>query len=223
MLLKLFKKLTNICIFKKQYHSRAFLKIAPNNHKNKINNSIFVSQQIQRTDTCINLENYLEYLENRLQNLSQYNNIYDREVSRKCNIFTSYKQNNGSDAIAINIYYSMKKFEVDVWLDKMRCDERSEAGMIAGIKSCELFCAVISPDYFKSNFCILEIKTAIKYSKKIALCFNGSKFKIQEALQWVPEVFSYLKQDEIIKLDEDNEYMQVGLQKLHKRLKNQLL
>ena len=233
MLLKSFKNLLrNFCIFKKQYHSGAFLKIAPNNRKFKINNSVFVSQEILRSDTSINFKNYLEYLENRVQNLTQENsvqnllqcnNIYDLKVSSECDIFTSYKQNNNSDAIAMNIYYSMKMFDIDVWFDKMRCDERSESGMIAGVKSCNLFCAIISPDYFKSNFCILELKTAIKYSKKIALCFNGSKFKIQEALQWIPEVFNYLKQDEIIKLDEDNEYMQVGLNKLCKRLKNHLL
>ena len=220
MLFKLLKNfLKKIFIFKTRNSSGNFLKVAPNNPN--VNNSVFISQEMLSSESSSNLKNYLEYLENRLNTLEQNKNtIINQEASSNCDIFASYKQNNSSDAIAINIYYSMKKFEIDVWLDKMRSDERSESGMIQGVKSCNLFCAVISPDYFKSNFCILELKTAIKYSKKIALCFNGSKFKIQEALQWIPEVFSYLKRDEIIKLDEDNEYMQVGIEKLKKRLKN---
>ena len=220
MLFKLLKNfLKKIFIFKTRNSSGNFLKVAPNNPN--VNNSVFISHEMLSSESSSNLKNYLEYLENRLNTLEQNKNtIINQEASSNCDIFASYKQNNSSDAIAINIYYSMKKFEIDVWLDKMRSDERSESGMIQGVKSCNLFCAVISPDYFKSNFCILELKTAIKYSKKIALCFNGSKFKIQEALQWIPEVFSYLKRDEIIKLDEDNEYMQVGIEKLKKRLKN---
>ena len=220
MLFKLLKNFfKKIYIFKTRNSCGNFLKVAPNNPK--VNNSVFISQEILTSESSSNLKGYLEYLENRVNTLEQNKNtIINQEASFNCDIFASYKQNNGSDAIAINIYYSMKKFEVDVWLDKMRCDERSESGMVQGVKSCNLFCAVISPDYFKSNFCILELKTALKYSKKIALCFNGSKFKIQEALQWIPEIFSHLKQDEIIKLDEDNEYMQVGIHKLHKRLQN---
>ena len=94
----------------------------------------------------------------------------------------------------------------------------SRAGMVAGVKSCRLFCAVISPAYFSSGFCLLEMCTAIQLGKKIALCFNGSKFKVQEALGWIPAEFAHLKADELIKLDEDNEYMEVGLKKLRSRV-----
>jgi len=112
----------------------------------------------------------------------------------------------------------MKENKIDAWLDKMRGDERSESGMVAGVKSCRLFCAVISPSYFKSKFCLLELQTAIHMSKKIVICFNGSKFKIQEALNWIPKEYLFLKNDELIKLDEDNEYMKIGLEKVIKRL-----
>ena len=90
--------------------------------------------------------------------------------------------------------------------------------MVAGVKSCRLFCAVISPAYFSSGFCLLEMRTAIQQGKKIALCFNGSKYKVQDALGWIPAEFAHLKEDELIKLDEDNEFMQVSLNKLKSRV-----
>ena len=131
-------------------------------------------------------------------------------------IFASYKQNDGGDALLMNMYHSLKP--LDVWLDKMRGEERSEAGMVAGVKACKLFCAVISPAYFKSDFCLLEIRTALQQKKKIAVCYNGSKYKVQEALAWIPTDFAHLKNEELIKLDEDMEYMVVGLGKLKQRL-----
>ena len=132
-------------------------------------------------------------------------------------IFASYKQNDGSDALLMNMYHTLKPLEV--WLDKMRGEERSEAGMVAGVKTCRLFCAVISPAYFQSAFCLLEIRTALQQKKKIAVCYNGSKYKVQEALAWIPTEFARLRDEEVIMLHEDNEFMEVGLRKLKQRLK----
>ena len=137
-------------------------------------------------------------------------------VSGGSGVFASYKQRDDNDALVMNMFYSLKP--LDVWLDKMRGEERSEAGMVAGVKACQLFCAVISPAYFKSDFCLLEIRTALQQKKRIAVCFNGSKYTVQEALAWIPTEFEPLKNDELIKLDEDMEYMVVGLGKLKQRL-----
>ena len=129
-------------------------------------------------------------------------------------IFGSYKQEDDSDALMMNMFHAFKTEGVDFWLDKMRGAERSEAGMVAGVKACDCFCAVISPKYFGSRFCVLEMKTAIQHKKQIAVCFNGSKFKVKEALGWIPEEFAHLRTNELIKLDEDNEFMTVSLEKL---------
>ena len=129
-------------------------------------------------------------------------------------IFGSYKQNDESDALMMNLFHVFDKEGVDFWLDKMRGAERSKAGMVAGVKACDCFCAVISPEYFQSKFCVLEMKTAIQHEKQIAVCFNGSKYKVQEALKWIPDEFAHLTNNELIKLDEDNEYMKVSLEKL---------
>jgi len=133
-----------------------------------------------------------------------------------CDIFASYKQNDGSDAIVMNMYHELKP--IDVWLDKKRGDERSASGMVAGVLSCELFCAVISPAYFQSDFCMLEMRTAIEEHKPIAVCFNGSKFKVQDALKWIPAELASLKNSELIMLHEDDEFMHVALLKVQKRL-----
>jgi hypothetical protein len=179
--------------------------------RNKVNNYYYIQQ--------FNLINRIDDLKMQMQRVaSAALNIYTEAQSSLCDVFISYKQNDSSDALVINMHYSMKENKLDAWLDKMRGDERSESGMVAGVKSCRLFCAVISPYYFKSKFCLLELQTAIRMSKKLVICFNGSKFKIQEALSWIPEEYLFLKNDELIKLDEDNEYMQIGLDKVIKRL-----
>ena len=129
-------------------------------------------------------------------------------------IFGSYKQSDETDALMIDMFHAFEKEKVDFWLDKKRGAERSKEGMVAGVKACDCFCAVISPKYFNSDFCVLEMKTAIQHEKQIAVCFNGSKHKVQEALGWIPEEFAHLKNNELIKLDEDDEFMKTSLQKI---------
>lgn len=41
---------------------------------------------------------------------------------------------------------------------------------------------------------------------------------MQEALGWIPNEFSQLTKGEVIKLDEDDEYFQVGLKKMKDHL-----
>lgn len=129
-------------------------------------------------------------------------------------IFGSYKQDDGSDALMMNLYHTFEKEGVDFWLDKMRGAERSEAGMVAGVKACDCFCAVISPKYFQSKFCLLELNTAIQNEKQIAICFNGSKHTVQVAINWIPEEFKHLLINEVIMLHEDHEFMKTSLEKL---------
>ena len=129
-------------------------------------------------------------------------------------IFGSYKQNDGTDALMMNMFHAFDKEGVDFWVDKMRGEERSEAGMVTGVQACDCFCAVISPQYFKSEFCVLEMQTALACEKQIAVCFNGSRHTVQAALGWIPKEFAHLKSNELIMLHEDNEFMKIGLEKI---------
>ena len=51
--------------------------------------------------------------------------------------------------------------------------------------------------YFGSEFCSLELETAINQKKKIALCYNMSKHTVQSALDWVPDPLKFLLQSEV--------------------------
>ena len=53
---------------------------------------------------------------------------------------------------------------------------------------------------------------------KVALCFNGSMFKVGEALGWLPAEFEELKKDELIMVHEDSEFLSVALKKLKARV-----
>ena len=131
-------------------------------------------------------------------------------------IFLSYKQNDGSDGIVMRLYYELQPH--DVWLDKMQDENRDTSGMMAGVNECALFVAVLSGQYFSSSFCLQELRRAMEREKPIVACFNCAKFKVSEALAWIPNEFDVLKSKELIKLDEDDEYFRVGIAKIVKRI-----
>ena len=67
------------------------------------------------------------------------------------------------------------------WLDKLT-DDRSEKGMVAGVNKSDVFVAVISPQYFDSRFCCLEMHTALEQRKSILVVWN----QVTAALPWCP-------------------------------------
>jgi len=89
-----------------------------------------------------------------------------------------------------------------VWLDKL-AEDRSERGMTDGVKESDVFVAVISPGYFASKFCCLELDTALKTGKPIVVVWNQSKDKVQTAFKWIPEELEFLKQNELLPIMED--------------------
>ena len=88
------------------------------------------------------------------------------------------------------------------WLDK-RAEDRSEKGMVAGVKSSDVFVAVLSPAYFASWFCCLEMRTALQEGKPVLVVWNQSKHTVQAALGWLPSDLSFLKNDELLPIQED--------------------
>ncbi|KAL3906007.1 MAG: hypothetical protein SGPRY_010705, partial [Prymnesium sp.] len=98
---------------------------------------------------------------------------------------------------------------VKVWFDKMRDRERDKTGMMAGVKNTKLFLALISPKYFQSEWCLMELTTALESKKKIATAFHGCT-DVKTALSWIPENFRDLINDELIMMHEAQEYFQVG-------------
>ena len=90
--------------------------------------------------------------------------------------------------------------------------------MASGVKETKAFLALISPHYFESEWCLLEMREAVKIGKKVLIAYNGSLNEVGKALQWIPAEFKGLTKDELIMLHEDDEFFQVSKKKLLARL-----
>ena len=122
---------------------------------------------------------------------------------RKRSYFLSYKQNEYNDGAVQMLADQLRKGGAgSVWLDKLAGD-RSETGMIEGVKDSDVFVAVISESYFKSKFCCLEVHTALKLGKPIVPVWNQSKKTVQDALGWIPPELKFLNLKELLPIQED--------------------
>ena len=119
--------------------------------------------------------------------------------NRNRSYFLSYKQDDQNDGAVQMLYSLLPK----CWLDKY-AEDRSVEGMVAGVTKSDVFVAIISPKYFCSYFCCLEMHTALSQGKRILVVWNQSKFKeVQEALEWIPPELSMLKSNELLPIQED--------------------
>jgi hypothetical protein len=117
---------------------------------------------------------------------------------RSRSYFLSYKQDDQNDGAVQMLYSLLPK----CWLDKY-AEDRSEVGMVAGVTKSDVFVAIISPTYFYHHLCCLEMHTALSQGKRILVTWNQSKFKVQEALEWIPPELSMLKSSELLPIQED--------------------
>ena len=108
--------------------------------------------------------------------------VLNRYGNRKRTYFLSYKQNDGNDG-AVQMLANLLGTG-SVWFDKYAAD-RSETGMVNGVTSQDIFVAILSPNYFQSKFCCLEMRTALKMGKPVLVVWNQSKSTVQTALGWV--------------------------------------
>lgn len=96
--------------------------------------------------------------------------------------FLSYKQKDGNDGAVQQLFDLLRECGSKAWLDK-RAEDRSEKGMVAGVKSSDMFVAVLSPAYFASWFCCLEMHTALTEQKPILVVWNQTEYAVQNALK----------------------------------------
>ena len=120
--------------------------------------------------------------------------------NRKRSYFLSYKQDDKNDGAVQMLYNELPKGSA--WLDKY-ADDRSEEAMVAGVTESNVFVAIISPKYFSSYFCCLEMHTALSQGKRVLVVWNQSKFAVQDALGWIPPELSVLKTNELLPIQED--------------------
>ena len=116
--------------------------------------------------------------------------------------FLSYKQKDGNDGAVQQLFDLLRERGSKAWLDK-RAEDRSEKGMVAGVKSSDVFVAVLSPAYFASWFCCLEMHTALTEKKPILVVWNQTEHAVQIALKWIPKALPFLKENELLPIQED--------------------
>ena len=121
-----------------------------------------------------------------------------QRTHRSRSYFLSYKQDDHNDG-AVQMLHTLLPSS---WLDKW-ADDRSEEGMVAGVTEHDVFIAFISPQYFSSKFCCLEMHTALSKGKPILVVFNQSKSRVQDALGWIPPELGMLKSNELLPIQED--------------------
>jgi hypothetical protein len=73
---------------------------------------------------------------------------------RSRSYFLSYKQDDQNDG-AVQMLHSLLPAG-SCWLDKY-ASNRSKEGMVAGVTESDVFLAIISPNYFSSEYCCLEM------------------------------------------------------------------
>jgi len=145
----------------------------------------------------LNLARYLGFAAVGLLPIDTLGRFLKQRSNRNRSYFLSYKQDDQNDGAVQMLYSLLPK----CWLDKY-AEDRSEEGMVAGVTNSDVFVAIISPKYFSSYFCCLEMHTALSKGKQIQVAWNQSKFKVQEALDWIPPELSMLKSSELLPIQD---------------------
>jgi hypothetical protein len=130
------------------------------------------------------------------------NRFLKQRGNRSRSYFLSYKQDDMNCGAVQMLYQLLDKAGSKAWLDK-QVEDRSQKGMVDGVKESDVFVAIISPKYFTSYYCCLEMHTALSKGKRVLVAWNQSKFKVQEALGWIPLELEVLKSNELLPIMED--------------------
>ena len=146
---------------------------------------------------------YLGFIAVGLLPIDTLGRFLKQRNNRSRSYFLSYKQNDGNDGAVQMLANGLRDHGAKkVWLDKL-AEDRSEKGMVEGVKTSDVFIAIVSPAYFESEFCCLEMHTAFKEDKPVLVVWNQSKHMVQSALGWLPGELSFLKNNELLPIQED--------------------
>ena len=97
----------------------------------------------------------------------------------------SYKQSEAKEE-AVKLAYELTGNKDDVWLD-INKEDKSVAAMKEAVRESETFLCILTPSYFKSAYCLKELKWAREFEKTIVSCYpqpwfygQGQKAKTDE-------------------------------------------
>jgi len=111
--------------------------------------------------------------------------------------FISYKTSNGFDVLAERLY---RDLDGDNWLDRYHSGVRTKEAMVKGILRRDKFIICVSPKYFLSDWCVIELTTALRAQKTIVPTFNQDNFTAGDMLKCIPACFVELKSNDFIGL-----------------------
>jgi len=111
--------------------------------------------------------------------------------------FLSYKQQDGSTTLIERLYNNLKG---DNWYDMMYKKDRTRSAMIKGIARRDKFICFVSPKYFTSEWCCMELTMAMKLKKIIVPVYNQDQRTAGVTLGIVPQCFKSLKTNDFVGL-----------------------
>jgi len=111
--------------------------------------------------------------------------------------FISYKQSDGSDVLAERLYRDLPG---DNWLDRYYDGTRTKQSMIKGILRRDKFIICMSPKYFLSCWCNIELTIALHAKKTVVPIYNQDDFTAGDMLKCIPVCFAELKNRDFIGL-----------------------
>jgi len=134
--------------------------------------------------------------ENTINLYEEHHEMWEKYRVRK-GWFLSYKQKDGSNTLVERLYNKLKG---DNWYDMMHQRGRTRSAMIKGICRRDKFICFVSPNYFNSEWCCMELTIAMKCGKKIVPVYNQDQHTAGFCLNLVPECFQTLKENDFVGL-----------------------
>ena len=122
----------------------------------------------------------------------------------------SYKQSEAKEE-AVKLAYELTGNKDDVWLD-INKEDKSVAAMKEAVRESETFLCILTPSYFKSEYCLNELKWAREFEKTIVSCYPQDE-NVGEILSTAPEEVAFISSIDSKKVDmSDPRFFAVSLE-----------
>lgn len=141
-----------------------------------------------------------------------------RNAGAPWNFFMSHVQKEAGRAVAL-ITSDLEKAGTKVWLDVNMAD-CSAVAMMEGVEASHNFVLVLTDGYFKSSYCVDELRKALSLGKNIILT-HGEGVNVGAALKAKPVEFETIGDETSIQLVvSDPEFRQTSIKKLLSKATN---
>jgi len=101
------------------------------------------------------------------------------------------------------------------WLD-VKMPDKSAVGMEEGVRDSEFFLCILSPGYFQSDWCLLELRWAIKYGKGVISTYPRG-VNVGPVLLSAPVDVSAIRNVDSMELNRDPRFFEINLADIRSR------